>query len=172
MLTAITLPRSVLPLLGGAAGDRSGAHRVLITGDAAMLAAVLALALATGTRGTSLGVLLGFAAVVGTVDAFCLPATGSMPRRPVSKEQFPRAMAVRQAAVRRPHSSGRRWWPLSAWGTALVDAGSFVVVLAVTVWVCPAAETERAPRAQSVLAGITDRPKLAAADPVLRTRCC
>ncbi|MEU5088478.1 MFS transporter [Streptomyces sp. NPDC021356] len=174
VLTAITLPRTVLLLLGGAVGDRFGARRVLITGDAAMLAAGLALALATRMWGTSLWMLLGFAAVVGTVDAFCLPATGSMPRRLVSKEQLPRAMALRQAGGQVAALLGA---PLGAalvaasglGGTALVDAGSFVAVLAVMVWVRPAAGAERAPRAESVLAGITDGLKLAAADPVLRT---
>jgi MFS family permease len=46
VLTALTLPRTVLLLLGGVVGDRFGAARVMITGDVVMLAAVLALAVA------------------------------------------------------------------------------------------------------------------------------
>ncbi|MFF7635891.1 MFS transporter [Kitasatospora sp. NPDC008050] len=173
VLTAITLPRTMLLLLGGAVGDRFGARRVMITGDVAMLAAVLALAVAARTWGTPPWMLLGFAAVVGTVDAFYLPATGSMPRRLVSKEQLPRAMALRQAGGQVASLLGA---PLGAvlvamaglsW-TALVDAGSFAAVLAVMVWVRPAAETERPPRAERLLAGIADGVKLAATDPVLR----
>lgn len=173
VLTAITLPRTVLLLLGGAVGDRFGARRVMITGDVAMLVAVLALAVAARTWGTPLWMLVGFAAVVGTVDAFYLPATGSMPRRLVSKEQLPRAMALRQAGGQVASLLGA---PLGAVlvamaglsGTALVDAGSFAAVLAVMVWVRPAAEAERLPRAESLLAGIADGVKLAATDPVLR----
>jgi MFS family permease len=173
VLTAITLPRTVLLLPGGAAGDRFGARRVMVTGDVAMLAAVLALAVAARTWGTPPWLLLGFAAVVGTVDAFYLPATGAMPRRLVSEEQLPRAMALQQAGGQVASLLGA---PLGAGlvamaglsGTALIDAGSFVVVLAVMVWVRPAAETGRTPRAESLLAGITDGVKLAATDPVLR----
>lgn len=173
VLTAITLPRTVLLLLGGAVGDRFGARRVMITGDVAMLVAVLALAVAARTWGTPLWMLVGFAAVVGTVDAFYLPATGSMPRRLVSKEQLPRAMALRQAGGQVASLLGA---PLGAVlvamaglsGTALIDAGSFAAVLAVMVWVRPAAEAERLPRAESLLAGIADGVKLAATDPVLR----
>ncbi|MFI6063015.1 MFS transporter [Streptomyces sp. NPDC051286] len=173
VLTAITLPRTVLLLLGGAVGDRFGARRVMITGDVAMLAAVLALAVAARTWGTPPWMLFGFAAVVGTVDAFYLPATGSMPRRLVSKEQLPRAMALRQAGDQVASLLGA---PLGAVlvvmaglsGTALVDAGTFAAVLAVMVWVRPAAQAERSPRAESLLAGISDGVKLAATDPVLR----
>ncbi|MEU9141307.1 MFS transporter [Streptomyces sp. NPDC048404] len=173
VLIAITLPRTVLLLLGGAVGDRFGARRMMITGDVAMLAAVLALAVAARTWGTPPWMLLGFAAVVGTVDAFYLPATGSMPRRLVSKEQLPRAMALRQAGGQVASLLGV---PLGAMlvamaglsGTALVDAGTFAAVLAVMVWVRPAAEADRSPRAESLLAGIADGVKLTAKDPVLR----
>ncbi|MFB7915476.1 MFS transporter [Streptomyces sp. NPDC056061] len=173
VLTAITLPRTVLLLLGGAVGDRFGARRVMITGDVAMLVAVLALAVAARVWGTPPWLLLGFAVVIGTVDAFCLPATGSMPRRLVSKEQLPRAMALRQAGGQVASLLGA---PLGAVlvataglsGAALVDAGSFAAVLAVMVWVRPAAEAERPARAERLLAGIADGVKLAATDPVLR----
>jgi MFS family permease len=173
VLTAITLPRTVLLLLGGAVGDRFGARRVMITGDVAMLAAVLALAVAARTWGTPPWMLLGFAVLVGTVDAFYLPATGSMPRRLVTKEQLPRAMALRQVGGQVASLLGA---PLGALlvaaaglaGTALADAGSFAAVLAVMVWVRPVAEAERPPRTEGLFAGIADGVKLAATDPVLR----
>ncbi|MEE1783166.1 hypothetical protein PUR71_09590 [Streptomyces sp. SP17BM10] len=41
VLTAVTVPRTVLLLLGGAVGDRVGARRMMIAGDAVMLAAAL-----------------------------------------------------------------------------------------------------------------------------------
>ncbi|WP_328467558.1 MFS transporter [Streptomyces sp. NBC_00448] len=151
VLTAITLPRTVFLLLGGAVGDRFGARRVMIAGDVVMLAAVLALAAAGRVWGAPPAMLLGFAAVVGTVDAFYLPATGSMPRRLVGKEQLPRALAVRQAGGQVAALLGA---PLGAVlvavaglsGTALVDAATFAAVLAVMAWVRPAAEARRSPR--------------------------
>ncbi|MEW1863102.1 MFS transporter [Streptomyces sp. NPDC088194] len=151
VLTAITLPRAVFLLVGGAVGDRFGARRVMIAGDVVMLAAVLALAVAGRAWGAPPAMLLGFAAVVGTVDAFYLPATGSMPRRLVGKEQLPRALAVRQAGGQVAALLGA---PLGAVlvavaglsGTALVDAATFAAVLAVMAWVRPAAEARRSPR--------------------------
>ncbi len=174
VLTAITLPRTVLLLLGGAVGDRFGARRVMITGDVVMLAAVLALALADRRWGTPPWLLLGFAALVGTVDAFYLPATGSMPRRLVGREQLPRAMALRQAGGQIAALLGA---PLGAVlvgvaglsGTALVDAVSFAAVLAVMVRLRPAAEAQPSPRSEErLLAGIAGGVRLAATDPVLR----
>ncbi|MFD0348302.1 hypothetical protein ACFQ0M_24235 [Kitasatospora aburaviensis] len=44
VLTAITLPRTALVLLGGAVADRFGARRVMLAGDTVMLAATLVLA--------------------------------------------------------------------------------------------------------------------------------
>ncbi|MFF1796677.1 MFS transporter, partial [Kitasatospora sp. NPDC058263] len=54
VLTAITLPRTVLVLLGGAVADRFGARRVMLAGDAVMLVAALALAAAAAVWGTPL----------------------------------------------------------------------------------------------------------------------
>ena len=185
VLTAITLPRTVLLLLGGAVGDRFGARRVMIVGDLVMLAAVLALALTDRCWGAPPWLLLGFAAVVGTVDAFYLPATGSMPRRLVGREQLPRAMALRQAGGQTAVLLGA---PLGALlvgvaglsGTALVDAGSFAAVLAVMLRLRQSVEAQPSPpaspqppppacpRPERLLAGIADGVRLAAADPALR----
>ena len=173
VLTAITVPRTLFLLLGGAVGDRFGARRVMIVGDVVMLAAVLALAVTGRSTGTRPWLLLVFAAVVGTVDAFYLPATGSMPRHLVGKGQLPRALALRQAGAQVASLLGA---PLGAVlvtavglsGTALFDAATFAVVLAVMVWVRPVAETEHAPRGESLLTGIADGVRLAASDPVLR----
>ncbi|MFB7268587.1 MFS transporter, partial [Streptomyces nojiriensis] len=97
VLTAITVPRTLLLLVGGAVGDRFGARRVMITGDAVMLTATLVLALVGLRLGASPWLLVVVAVIIGTVDAFYLPATGSMPRRLVGKDQLPRALALQQA---------------------------------------------------------------------------
>ncbi|MEV0534093.1 MFS transporter [Kitasatospora sp. NPDC050463] len=136
VLTAITLPRTVLVLLGGAVADRFGARRVMLAGDAVMLAATLALAAASGSWGTPLWLLVSAAAVIGTVDAFYLPASGSMPRRLVGPGQLSRALALRQAGGQ---IAGLLGAPLGGVlvavgglpGVALADAASFGVLLLV-----------------------------------------
>ena len=53
VLTLVNLPRAALLLVGGAAGDRLGAWRVLVVCDATMLAATLGLTLVLALRGPS-----------------------------------------------------------------------------------------------------------------------
>ncbi|WP_406367464.1 MFS transporter [Streptomyces sp. NBC_00645] len=173
VLTAITLPRTVLLLLGGAVGDRFGARRVMVIGDAVMLTATLILALASLRLGASPWLLVMVAAVIGTVDAFYLPATGSMPRRLVGKEQLPRALAMQQAGGQIASLLGA---PLGAvlvaaaglTGAAVADAGTFAIVLVVLVRVRPAFDVGRSPRGEGLLAGAVDGVRIAVGDPVLR----
>ncbi|MEU9165267.1 MFS transporter [Streptomyces sp. NPDC048424] len=174
VLTAITLPRTLLLLLGGAVGDRFGARRVMVVGDAVMLTATLALALAGSRTDPSPWLLVTVAAVVGTVDAFYLPAAGSMPRSLVGEAQLPRALAVQQAAGQVASLLGA---PLGAvlvaaaglTGAALADAGTFAIVLVVLVLVRPAFDVERSPRGEGLLAGAADGVRVAVADPALRS---
>ncbi|MFJ9908121.1 MFS transporter [Streptomyces sp. NPDC101152] len=173
VLTAITLPRTVLLLLGGAVGDRFGARRVMIVGDSVMFAASLLLAVVSLRLGTSSWLLVVVASLIGTVDAFYLPATGSMPRQLVGKEQLPRALAMRQAGGQIASLLGA---PLGgvlvATGglsfTAAVDALTFAVVLVVLLRVRPAFDVERSSHQESLLAGAVGGVQLAVKDPVLR----
>ncbi|WP_380286029.1 MFS transporter [Kitasatospora purpeofusca] len=136
VLTAITVSRTALVLVGGAVADRLGARRVMLAGDAVMLAATLALAAAAVGWGTPLRLLVLAAVVIGVVDAFYLPASGSMPRLLVGAGQLPRALALRQAGGQLAALLGA---PLGGAlaaagglpGVALVDAASFAVVLLV-----------------------------------------
>ncbi|MFF3680174.1 MFS transporter [Streptomyces sp. NPDC002120] len=174
VLTAITLPRTLLLLLGGAVGDRFGARGVMVAGDAVMLTTTLALALASSRPDPSPWLLVTIAAVVGTVDAFYLPAAGSMPRSLVGEAQLPRALAVQQAAGQVASLLGA---PLGAvlvaaaglTGAALADAGTFAVVLVVLLRVRPAHAVERSPRGEGLLAGAADGVRVAVGDPVLRS---
>ncbi|MED7951588.1 MFS transporter [Streptomyces sp. BE303] len=150
VLTAITVSRTVLVLLGGAVADRWGARRVMLTGDAVMLAATLTLAVAAGGRGTPLRLLVVAAVVVGVVDAFYLPASGSMPRRLVEPGQLPRALALRQAGGQVAALLGAPiGGALVAVGglpvAALADAVSFVVLLLVLLRVRVRGDAEVAP---------------------------
>ncbi|MFD7788225.1 MFS transporter [Streptomyces nojiriensis] len=173
VLTAVTLPRTLLLLLGGAVGDRFGARRVMITGDAVMLTATLVLALAGPRLGASPWLLVMVAVVIGTVDAFYLPATGSMPRRLVGKDQLPRALAMQQAGGQIASLLGA---PVGAvlvaaaglTGAAVADAGTFAIVLVVLVCVRPAFDVERSPRGEGLLAGAVGGVRIAVGDPVLR----
>jgi MFS family permease len=173
VLTGITVPRTLLLLLGGAVGDRFGARRVMIVGDAVMLAATLVLAIAGQRLGAPTWLLVLVAAVIGTVDAFYLPATGSMPRRLVRKEQLPQALAMRQAGGQVASLLGA---PLGAMvvaaaglgGAALVDAGTFAIVLVVLVCVRSAFDVERSTRGENLLSGAVGGVRLALGDPVLR----
>ncbi len=173
VLTAIALPRSVLLLVGGAVGDRVGVRRVVIAGDAVMLAATLAVAFADRGGRTPAWFLVVVAALVGTVDAFYLPATGAMPRRLMARAQLPRALAVQQAGRQVAALLGA---PLGAVlvaaaglsGAALVDAATFTVVLGVLVRVRPAFDAAPAAREAGLLAAAVDGVRIAAADRVLR----
>ena len=86
----------LLLLVGGAVADRAGAFRVLLLGDGVMLAVTLALALALSAAGLSPVLLVGAALAIGIVDAFYLPASGTMPRRLAPGPPLARAMAARQ----------------------------------------------------------------------------
>ncbi|MGV9266485.1 MFS transporter [Kitasatospora sp. NPDC003701] len=183
VLTAITLPRTALVLLGGAVADRFGARRVMLAGDAVMLAVTLALAAVSGGRGTPLWLLLSAAAVIGTVDAFYLPASGSMPRRLVGPGQLPRALALRQAGGQVAALLGA---PLGGVlvavgglpGVALADAASFGVLLLVLLRVRVAepeglqpagsGEAERGPARPGLLREAAAGVRLALRDPLLR----
>lgn len=171
VLTAITLPRTALLLLGGAVGDRFGAGRVVIAGDAVMLAATLLLAAAAHRLGGSPVLLAGAAAVIGTVGAFYLPVTGSLPRRLVGPEELPRALALQQSARQSASLLGA---PLGAvlvaaaglGGVALADAATFVAVLLVAVRLRPGLGRTADEGTRS---GALDGVRLAVRDPSLRS---
>lgn len=94
------LPRVVLLVVGGAVADRVGVRRLLIGGETGLLALTVVLALALGRFGSPTWLLLGASLALGTITAFCLPATGSMPRRLVADDDLPRALALRQGGTR------------------------------------------------------------------------
>jgi MFS family permease len=103
VLSAISLPRTILLLAGGALGDRLGARRVMIAGDGIMLVVAAALAVVSWHWGTPLLLLVLAGLVIGTVDAFYLPSAGSMPRQLVDDAQLSRAVALRQSGSQLGH---------------------------------------------------------------------
>ena len=171
VLTAVNLPQSVLLLAGGAVGDRLGARRVMIAGDSVMLAVAAVLALVSWRWGTPLALLAAAGLIIGTVNAFYLPSSGSMPRQLVGDEQLPRALALNQVGSRLVSMAG------APAGGALVglagftaasaaDSVSFAAVLAALIAVRPRFTPPDGPR-RSVLREAADGIRVALRTPGL-----
>ncbi|HWF56786.1 MAG TPA: MFS transporter [Candidatus Dormibacteraeota bacterium] len=142
VLSAIALPRTVLLLVGGAVGDRLGARPVMIMGDAVMLFVSAALGVSVWRWGTPVVLLVAAALVIGAVDAFYLPSSGSMPRRLVADDLVPRALALRQTGSQIITLVGG---PLGGVlvavaglaAAALTDSVTFAMVLVVLITIRP-----------------------------------
>ncbi|MGW0789046.1 MFS transporter [Streptomyces sp. NPDC002911] len=172
-LSAITLPRVLLLLVGGAVSDRVSARRVLITGDAAMLALSLVLAAVSYHLGAPPLLLIATGVVVGVVDAFYLPASGSMPRRLVAKEQLPRALSLRQVGGQVINMGGG---PLGSVlvglaglaGAAAVNAVTFAFTLVVLVVIRPRHQVPPSQKTAGIFRDAMDGVRVAFVHPVLR----
>jgi len=173
VLSGIVLPRTALLLAGGVAGDRLGARRVMITGDAIMLVVAVALGFIAWRSGTPLPLLLAAAVIIGIVDAFYLPSSGSMPRRLVNDSDLARAVAVRQSGSQLVAMIGgpvgglvvaAAGFAAAAWGDAVTFAVALVVLIAIRARLSvPPVETR-----SSVLRDIRDGLRVVAATPGLR----
>ncbi|WP_258725636.1 MFS transporter [Cellulomonas sp. NS3] len=148
VVTLGAAPRLVLLVVGGAVADRSGARRLLVAGEATLLALTVALAPALARFGTPTWLLVAASLGLGTVTALCLPASGSMPRRLVPDDQLARALAVRQgvgqvvlmtAAPLGGVLVGTVGLPAVAWGAAVTLGVSVGVLVAVRERPGPAA---------------------------------
>ncbi|MFI2670785.1 MFS transporter [Streptomyces albidoflavus] len=172
VLSAVTLPRVLLLLVGGAVSDRFSARSVLIAGDAAMFVLSLALAAAAYHWGAPPGLLVVAALAVGVADAFYLPASGSMPRRLVADGQLSRALSLRQIGGQLVNMGGAPLGGLLVGlaglaGAALVNAVTFAATLIVLLLVRPRRPAPAA-RRTSLLAEARDGVRVALAHPVLR----
>ncbi|MFD7437083.1 MFS transporter [Streptomyces sp. NPDC059861] len=171
-LSAITLPRVLLLLVGGAVSDRVSARRVLITGDAAMLVFSLVLAAVAHSLGAPPLLLIATGVAVGVVDAFYLPASGSMPRRLVAKAQLPRALSLRQVGGQVINMGGG---PLAGVlvglagfaGAAVVNAVTFAFTLVVLTVIRPQHAVPPAPRTAGLLKEALSGVRVAFSHPVL-----
>lgn len=142
VLSAIALPRTVLLPIGGAVGDRLGARLVMITGDGVMLVVAAVLALVSLRWGTPLALLITTGLVIGTVDAFYLPSSGSMPRLLVGEAALSRALALRQSGSQLVSMIGG---PVGGalvglagfTAASLTDSLSFAAVLAAVIAIKP-----------------------------------
>lgn len=172
VLSSINLPRTVLLLLGGAVGDRFGARRVMIVGDGIMLVVAAVLAAASWRWGTPLALLLTAGLVIGTVDAFYLPSSGSMPRQLVEDASLPRALALRQSGSQIVSMVGG---PIGGalvalagfTAAALTDSVSFGVVLAALICIRPRFTPPPPAQRRSVLRESADGIRVAVRTPGL-----
>nr|WP_043535489.1 MFS transporter [Salinispora tropica] len=173
VLTAITLPRVLLLLIGGAVGDRVSARRVLIIGDAVMLVFSVALAASAYHLGAPPWLLIAAGVAVGVADAFYLPASGSMPRRLVSQDQLSQALALRQVGGQLVAMGGG---PLGGVlvglaglaGAALVNAVTFAAVLTLLIIIRPRYNGPATARSGGVVRDAVDSIRVGFRDPVLR----
>ncbi|MGI5228683.1 MFS transporter [Actinoallomurus sp. CA-142502] len=173
VLSAINLPRALFLLVGGAVGDRFGARRIMLIGDGVMIAVTVLLALVAFRWEAATWVLVGAGLVIGVVDAFYLPASGSMPRRLVGAEKLPRALALRQTggqvvALAGGSLGGLIVAAVGLPGAALFDAATFGIVLWVMVSVRPARQTAKAVVRAGAFREVADGLRVAWRDPVLR----
>ncbi|MGC0333718.1 MFS family permease [Streptomyces sp. SAI-170] len=173
VLTAINLPRVLLLIVGGTVGDRFGARRVMIAGDAVMLAGTIVLAAVSHRTGPAVWLLVATGVLVGVKDAFYLPASGSMPLRLVGKEPLPRALAMRQGGAQLvTFVAGPLGGALVAagglTGTALLNAATFAVILVVLIAVRPVFDIPPAQSSGSFLRDALDGVGTGMKDPVLR----
>ncbi|WP_165546395.1 MFS transporter [Kribbella soli] len=173
VLTGFTLPRAVLLLLGGVLGDRIGPRRLLLACTAIVGSCCFLLAVAVGVRGVSAELLLTTSVVVGTVDAFALPAAGVLPRLFVPDDQLPRAMALRTSATQLITLAGG---PISGLlvatvglvGALLLDGLTFAVQFVVLLMLRPPYDVTPQRDRRSVVRDAVDGLRVAVGDPVLR----
>jgi MFS family permease len=173
VLAAVSVPRVLFLLLGGAVADRIGARVVMIAGDAIMLVVSVALVVLSASLGTPLAMLLVAAIVFGTVDAFYLPAAGSMPRLLVDDPQLARAAAVRQTGTQLVTIVGG---PLGGvlvaaagfTAAAATDAVTFAVALAILLRIRALRTSPRADDRRHVVREAFDGLRVATRTPGLR----
>jgi MFS family permease len=166
VLSCINLPRTAFLLVGGALGDRLGARLIMITGDGVMFAVAAVLALVSWRWGTPLALLVTAGLIIGTVDAFYLPSSGSMPRQLVEGSALPRALALRQSGSQLVSMIGGPFAGFPA--ASLTDSISFGVVLAALIAIRSRFTPADSPR-RSVLHDSLDGIRVAVRTPVLIT---
>ncbi|MEU4606845.1 MFS transporter [Kribbella sp. NPDC023972] len=174
VLTAFTLPRAVLLLLGGVLGDRWGPRRVLLICSTLVAGCCFGLAGAVALAGTSAALLILTAAVIGTVDAFALPAAGALPRLFVTDDELPKAMALGTSATQLVRLAGGPIGGLLVASVGLVgaltiDGVTFAVLFLVLLVIRPPYDVKPEPDRKSVMRQAADGIRVAWADPVLRS---
>ncbi|MBO0811818.1 MAG: MFS transporter, partial [Microlunatus sp.] len=137
-----TLPQVLLMLIGGAAADRYGIRRVMISCDA-FLAATLAVALVIlRIQPAGLIVIIALSVIGSAVSAFYLPAAGGFVRLFVTPDRLPRVLArvgslQQLARLLGPSLGAVLVITVGLPGVIALDLISFLVVLAAFLIIRP-----------------------------------
>lgn len=151
VIAAGTIPQTALVLLGGTLVDRWPTRAVII-GAGLAKAAVMVGAAAWALTATPGAVLLIVVAVaVGILDALHDPAAAALPREMVTQDRLVALSGLRQlggriASLAGPVLGGFAVAGLSLSGVMLLDAATFLVVVAVLAFVPSRLARERQPR--------------------------
>ena len=105
-MTLVVLPRTLLLLVGGAAGDRWGLRRTMIACDAALAATLLAYLVADRGEVPITTLLVALSLAIGVTSAFRMPAAGAFPRLFADDDTLARTMSVTSSMLQVARLSG------------------------------------------------------------------
>ena len=152
------LPILALSLVGGVLADRFPKRGFLLVTQSLQMLQALALGLLAVGGWVQLWHLYVFAAALGITQALDQPARRSLPAELVSRVQLPSAIALEStvfnaARVVGPALGGIAVAALGAGGCFLLNAASFLAVLAALALLKPATRVASAPVARAGMAG-------------------
>ena len=157
-------PVTVLSMLGGVFADRRNKRRVLIVTQSLAALQALTLSLLTLTGHITVGWVLGLAAMLGLINAFDVPTRQAFVVELVGRDALMNAIAFNSSAfnaarILGPAVGGVLIASLSAGGVFLINAASYLAVIAGLVLVREAELTARPERVrerivQSLKAGL------------------
>ncbi|MDN3358493.1 MFS transporter [Actinomadura sp. DC4] len=173
VLACGTVPQMILLPIGGAVADRVGVRRVMLITLVSEVLASLSLAAVVVAAGPAVWVLISYSTIIGAGNGFHLPATTSMVRRLVEKDQLPRAHATQKAGQQMAAFAGAPLGGLMATagglvGAALINAMACVLVIVTLLGVRPALTPPPSEPRASLGREVRDGILLAARDPLLR----
>lgn len=162
IMTFVVLPRTLLLLVGGAAGDRWGLRRTILCCDVFMCATLIGYLIAEASGAPPL-ILLGLLAwAIGTASAFRMPSAGAFPRLFVDDDALARALSLTSSLLQvarliGPPLGGVVVAALGMAGAVTASLAGFVLVLCALLAIRPPYERPVAgPDGGSALGGITD----------------
>jgi MFS family permease len=173
VLVCGVIPQMSLLPIGGAVADRVGAHRVMLITLTVEISASLSLAAIVAVAGPTVWALICYSTIIGAGNGFHLPASTSMVRRLVEKDQLPRAHATQKAGQQVAAFVGAPLGGIMAaagglMGAALINAMAYTVVIVTLLAVRPVFTPPPSEQRTSLGREIRDGIVLATRDPLLR----
>jgi len=170
---ATTLPVFLLALPAGALADIVDRRRLLLVVQSAMAAIALTLGVAVARGQVTAGLLLAFTFALGACAALLAPAWQSIVPRLVSREEIASAVALNSVGINVSRAIGPALggvviaglgiaWPF------LINAASFLAVIAAVAWWRPAAVAKRPLAAERFGSAIRAGLRYARSSPPLR----